>query len=87
MSNSDDAMRANMEYTLSLADQILRSAGTDPLDAFVKAVGTLAQVVHIITPDDQREQTLQSMMTMLRTYLEALDQVRGPSSPTIRQPR
>jgi hypothetical protein len=28
----------------------LRSAGKDPLDAFIKAVGTLAQVIHIITP-------------------------------------
>jgi hypothetical protein len=83
-SNSDMAMRENMEYTLNLADQILRSAGKDPLDAFMKAVGTLAQVIHIITPDDQREQTLQSMMSMLRTYLGALDELRGPSSPTIR---
>lgn len=84
MDDSADAMRANMEFTLNLADQILRSAGTDPLDAFMKAVGTLAQVIHIITPDDQREQTLESMMAMLRTYLEALDGIRGPSSPTIR---
>jgi hypothetical protein len=84
-SDSDErAMRENMEYTLNLADQILLSAGTDPLDAFAKAVGTLAQVIHIITPDDQREQTLNSMMSMLRTNLKALDSVRGPSSPTIR---
>jgi hypothetical protein len=65
----------------------LRSAGKDPLDAFMKAVGTLAQVIHIITPDDRREETLNTMMRMLRTYLEALDAVRGPSSPTIRPPR
>jgi hypothetical protein len=83
-SDSNKVMRENMEYTLNLADQILRSAGTDPLDAFMKAVGTLAQVIHIITPDDQREETLKSMMSMLRTYLEALDAVRGPSSPTMR---
>jgi hypothetical protein len=88
MSNdSEKAMRDNMEFTLDLADKILRSAGTDPLDAFMKAIGTLAQVIHIITPDDQREQTLQSMQAMLRTYLEALDELRGPSSPTIRLPR
>jgi hypothetical protein len=84
--DSDKAMRENMEFTLDLADKILRSAGKDPLDAFMKAVGTLAQVVHIITPDDQREDTLNMMMRMLRTYLEALDAVRGPSSPTIRSP-
>ena len=86
-SESDSAMRENMEFTLDLADHILRSAGNDPLDAFVKAVGTLAQVIHIITPDDQREETLNTMMRMLKTYLEALDAVRGASSPTIHPPR
>ena len=85
MSNdSDRAMRENMNFTLDLADKILLSAGKDPLDALGKAVGTLAQVIHIITPDDQREATLNAMVQMLRTYLGALDQVRGPSSPTIR---
>jgi hypothetical protein len=82
-SDSDRAMRANMDFTLNLADQILLSAGEDPLDAFLKAVGTLAQVIHIITPDEQREETLNSMMGMLRTYLDALDSVRGPSSRTM----
>jgi hypothetical protein len=86
-SNSDRAMQENMEFTLDMADKILRSAEKDPLDAFMKAVGTLAQVIHIITPDDQREETLNTMMRMLKTYLEALDAVRGPSSPTIRSPR
>jgi hypothetical protein len=85
--SSDKAMRENMEFTLDIADKILRSAGKDPLEAFMKAVGTLAQVIHIITPDDQREETLNTMMGMLKTYLEALDAARGPSSPTIRPPR
>ena len=40
-SESDSAMRENIEFTLDLADHILRSAGNDPLDAFMKAVGTL----------------------------------------------
>jgi hypothetical protein len=84
ISDSDRAMRENMEYTLQLADKILLSANKEPLDAFMKAVGTLAQVIHIITPDEQREETLKSMMSMLRTYLKALDAVRGPSSRTIR---
>ena len=83
-SSSDRAMQENMEYTLHLADKILRSSDKDPQDAFMKAVGTLAQVIHIITPDEQREETLKSMMSTLRTYLEALDAVRGPSSRTIR---
>jgi hypothetical protein len=46
-------MRENMKFTLDLADKLLRSAGKDTLDAFMKAVGTRAQVIHIITPDDQ----------------------------------
>ncbi len=62
-SDSDEAMRENMEYTLELADKILRSS-KDPLNAFMKAVGTLAQVIHIITADDQREETLKSMMSI-----------------------
>jgi hypothetical protein len=85
--SSDKAMRENMEFTLDIADKILRSAGKDRLEAFMKAVGTLAQVIHIITPDDQREETLNTMMRMLKTYLEPLDAARGPSSPTIRPPR
>lgn len=84
-SDSDKAMRENMDYTLELADKILRSS-KDPLTAFIKAVGTLAQVIHIITADEQREETVDSVTSMLRTYLEALDAVRGPSSPTIRVP-
>jgi hypothetical protein len=83
MKSDSDMLGENMEFTLNLADQILRST-QNPLEAFIKAVGTLAQVVHIITADDQREQTLKRMMEMLRTYLAALDKVRGPSSPTIR---
>jgi hypothetical protein len=82
--NTDSsAVQANMEFTLALADKILLSS-TDPREVFIAAVGTLAQVIHTITPDDQREETLNNMTRMLRTYLEALDQQRGPSSPTIR---
>ena len=87
MSNSNGAMLENMKFTLELADKILLSASKDPLDAFMKAVGTLAQVIHITTADDQREETLNTMMRMLKNYLEALDAVRGPSSPTIRPSR
>jgi hypothetical protein len=40
--NSGQAMRENLEFTLELADKILLSAKNDPLNAFMKAVGTLA---------------------------------------------
>jgi hypothetical protein len=75
MSNEYE-MQQSMEYTLKLADGILVSA-TEPLDAVLAAVGTLAQVIHIVTPDDQREATLKSAMSMCRTYLSALDAARG----------
>ena len=44
----------------------LGSAGKEPNDAFIKAIGTLAQVFYIITPDDQREQTLNDTMRSLK---------------------
>ena len=82
-SDSDAAMRESLEFTLDLADKILMSSKRDPMKACINAVGTLAQVVHIITPDDRREETLQSMSAMLQTYLAVLDDVRGPD-PTMR---
>ncbi|HWX33379.1 MAG TPA: hypothetical protein VNZ53_38865 [Steroidobacteraceae bacterium] len=56
-SDIDKTIQENMKFTLELADKILLSAGKGPNDAFIKAIGTLAQVIYIITPDDQREQT------------------------------
>ena len=84
--NNHAAMQESMEFTPQLADKILLSAKSDPIDAFIKAVGTLAQVIHIITPDETREDTLKSMTNILRTYLDALDTLRGPSSPVISRP-
>jgi hypothetical protein len=77
-SDSDRAMHDSIEFTLQLADKILLSSNKNPQEAFIKAVGTLAQVIHIITADQRREETLKSMMSMLRTYLEVLDALRGP---------
>jgi hypothetical protein len=64
----------------------LLSAGVDSNDAFIKAIGTRAQVIYIITPDDKREQTLNAKLK-LKTYSELLDAVAGPSSPTIQPSR
>jgi hypothetical protein len=86
-SDIDKAIQENMKFTLELADKILLSAGKDPTDAFIKAIGTLAQVIYIITPDDQREQTLNDTIRSLKTYLELLDAVAGPSSATIQPSR
>ena len=56
-------------------------------DGFIKAIGTLAQVIYIITPDDKREQTLNDAKLKLKTYLELLDAVAGPGSPTVQPSR
>ena len=68
------------EFTLTLADEIImstRKSENGPLEASIKAVGTLAQVIHIITADEQREDTLKRTMNMLRTYLKFLNDLRG----------
>jgi hypothetical protein len=56
-------------------------------DAFIKAIGALAQVIYVITPDDQREQILNDAILKLKTYLELLDAVAGPGSPTVQPSR
>jgi hypothetical protein len=85
--NIDKAIQENMTFTLELADKILLSAGEDSNDAFIKAIGTLAQVIYVITPDDQREHTLNDTLLKLKAYLELLDAVAGPGSPTIQPSR
>jgi hypothetical protein len=86
-SDIDKAIQENMTFTLELADKILLSADEDPNDAFIKAIGTLAQVIYLITPDDQREQILDDATRSLKTYLELLDAVAGPSAPIIQPSR
>ena len=83
----DKAIQENLTFTLELANKILLSAGEDSNDAFIKAIGTLAQVIYVITPDDQREQTLNDATLKLKTYLELLDAVAGPGSPTVQPSR
>jgi hypothetical protein len=41
----DKAMADHVEATLGLAEKILKSAGDDANDAFLTAIGTLAQVM------------------------------------------
>ena len=67
-SDIDKAIQENMQFTLELAEEILLSAGEDSNDGFIKAIGTLAQVIYIITPDDKREQTLNDAKLKLKTY-------------------
>jgi hypothetical protein len=83
----DKAIHENMQFTLELAEEILPSAGEDSNDAFIKAIGTLAQVIYVIALDDQREQILNDATLKLKTYLELLDALAGPGSPTIQPSR
>jgi hypothetical protein len=78
----DKAIPENLKFTSELAEKILLAAGHDAHDAFIKAIGTLAQVIYIITPDEHREQALKDAMRSLKMYLKLLDTVIGPISPT-----
>ena len=53
-SDIDKAIQENMQFTLELAEEILLSAGEDSNDAFIKAIGTLAQVIYVITRRPKR---------------------------------
>ncbi len=55
---TDKAIKDNLKFTSELAEKILLAAHYDAHDAFIKAIGTLAQVIYIITPDEHREQAL-----------------------------
>ena len=85
-SDIDKAIQENMQFT-GAGGRDLLSAGEDSNDGFIKAIGTLAQVIYIITPDDKREQTLNDAKLKLKTYLELLDAVAGPGSPTVQPSR
>ena len=78
----DKTIQENLNFTVELADKIIQAAGEDSHDAFIKAVGTLAQVIYIITPDEHRAQALKDAMRSLKMYLKLLDAVVGPSLPS-----
>ena len=65
-SNSHTEIHEELKFTLQWASKILLASGNNPADAFRKAIGTLAQVIHIVTPDERREDTLQNTMSMLK---------------------
>ena len=79
-SDEDAAIAGNVRFTLDMASKILDSSGEDLNGAFVKAVGTLAQVIFITTVDERREETIASAVKSLRNYLSLLDEVNGVGS-------
>jgi hypothetical protein len=56
---------------------ILKSADEDPNDAFLKAVGILAQVIFVTVNGEHREEILAVAADKLRNYLSLLDEVSG----------
>jgi hypothetical protein len=75
--NDDKAIAAHLESTHDFADKILKSADEDPNDAFLKAVGTLAQVIFVTVNREHREEILAVAADKLRNYLNLLDEVGG----------
>jgi hypothetical protein len=72
-SEPDKAMPENLNFALSWLTRSCYPQTKNPNDALIKAIWTLAQVIYIITPDDQREQTLNDTMGFVETHLELLE--------------
>jgi len=73
----DEAIADHVQATLDFADKILDSAGDDANDAFLKAVGTLAQVMFITVDNGSREKMIGVATESLRNYLKLLDELSG----------
>ena len=78
MTGADDkAMADHVEATLGLAEKILKSAGDDANDAFLTAIGTLAQVMFITVADGDREEMIGAAAEASRNYLKLLEELSG----------
>jgi len=78
MTGADDkAMADHVEATLGLAEKILKSAGDDANDAFLTAIGTLAQVMFITVAEGDREKMIGEATESLRNYLRLLEELSG----------
>jgi hypothetical protein len=75
--NDDKGIAAHLELTHDFADKILQSADEDPNDAFLRAVGILAQVIFATVNGEHREEILGVAADKLRNYLNLLDEVNG----------
>ncbi len=83
--NDDKAIAAHLESTHDFADKILKSADEDPNDAFLKAVGILAQVIFVTVNGEHREEILAVAADKLRNYLNLLDEVSGVGKTVARR--
>jgi hypothetical protein len=59
----DKAIADHLQSTLELADQMIMSAGQDANGAFLKAIGTLAQVIFITVVDEQHKRQSAWLLT------------------------
>ena len=59
----DKAIADHLKSTLELADQMIMSAGQDANGAFLKAIGTLAQVIFITVVDEQHKRQSAWLLT------------------------
>jgi hypothetical protein len=76
MTGADDkAIADHLKSTLDLAKEILTSVDDDADDAFLKAVGILAQVMFITVADESREKMIGIATDKLRDYMRLLDVV------------
>jgi hypothetical protein len=78
MSDVEDKRIADhLQSTFDVADKILKSVDDDADEAFLKAIGALAQVMFLIVPDENREEMIEVATGKLRDYMGLLDQMAG----------
>jgi hypothetical protein len=76
----DERIAENVRFAFVIAEKILQSAGEDGHDAFLKAVGTLAQVLYVTSADEHREELIKQAAEALRNYLKLLDELSRQGS-------
>lgn len=77
MNGEDKQIADHVKATLGLADEIVRSVDEDPDEAFLKAIGVLAQVMFQLVPDSNREEMIDVATAKLRDYMNLLQQMEG----------
>jgi|GEM_PF-6150928 len=76
MSDDFDAVPVeDMRFAFELAETIVQSCDGGGRNAFLKGIGTLAQVLYMIRTDVDREMVLKEVVETLRKYLSLLDEV------------
>jgi hypothetical protein len=77
MNGEDKQIADHIKATLGLADEIVKSVDENADEAFLKAIGVLAQVIFQIVPHSNREEMIDIATAKLRDYMNLLDQMEG----------